>query len=215
ATAMGRGGANILTLEVVERQDGYAVDDMSVEAPAGMQDALRRAAEEVPSLVVEEVRPADAFREALTPMELAARLAESPAGAMTLLVEHLADALWASWAMAIDSGTRGLVVIASSIGAPPLEDMRTPWLPLDSARRLARAPWMPTRWRTGIISRAGVPSIEAAAAPLYGPHSAVLVARKRGPRFRGAEIMQLGALSRIAAAGHSNISVGEAMSSPA
>ncbi|MGH2772639.1 MAG: hypothetical protein ACRDIU_05830, partial [Actinomycetota bacterium] len=94
-------------------------------------------------------------------------------------------------------------------------DMRTPWLPLQSARRLPRAPWMPARWRNGIISKAGFPGIEAAAAPLFGPHSAVLVARKRGPRFRRAELAQLGALTRIASAASSRVSLGEAVTSQA
>lgn len=201
ATAMGKGGANILALDVVEREDGYAVDDLCVEAPAGMQEALRRAAEEIPSLVVEEVRPADAFRDILGPMQLAALLSEeSPGRVIVTLVENLPDALWASWAAAVTYGKSGMEVIAKSTGSPDLQEMRTPWLPLLAARRLPRAPWMPSRWRTGLISKAGFPGIEAAAAPLLGGESAVLVARKRGPRFRSAELLQLGALSRIASA---------------
>ena len=216
ATAMGKGEANIVTLEVVERADGFAIDDMSVEAPAGMQEALRRAAEEVPGLVVEEVRPAEAFRNILAPMELAARLTECPSdNVIGMVVDNLPDALWANWAAALEFLPDGQRVVTASIGSPSLDEMRTPWLPLETPRRLPRAPWMPPRWRTGLISKAGFPGIEAAAAPLFGPQSALLIARKRGPRFRRAEIAQLGALARIAASSAARMTLREAVTSRA
>lgn len=201
ATAMGEGGANILSLDVVERENGYAVDDISVEAPAGMHDALRRAAEEVPGLVIDDVRPAEAFRDILAPMELAAKLGEeSPGKAVRMLIEHLPDALWASWAAAVVQEPKGVKVVAVSIGAPSLADMKMPWLPLEGAHRLSTPTWMPPRWGAGIIAKIGFPGPEAAVAPLFNPDSAVLVARKKGPRFRSTELHQLDCLARIATA---------------
>src|SRR5260370_17562467 len=72
ARAFGKGDVNILTLDVVDRKDGTAVDDVRVEAPRGMQEALRRAAADVPGFVVEYVRPLEAFRPALDPPHLPA-----------------------------------------------------------------------------------------------------------------------------------------------
>ncbi|MGH2717862.1 MAG: ACT domain-containing protein, partial [Actinomycetota bacterium] len=35
ASAFGTGGVNILTMDVVDREDGTAIDDLRVEAPSG------------------------------------------------------------------------------------------------------------------------------------------------------------------------------------
>ncbi len=84
ARAFGKGDVNILTLDVVDRKDGTAVDDVRVEAPRGMQEALRRAAAAVPGFLVEYVRPLEAFRHVLEPLELAALLEESGPAALIL-----------------------------------------------------------------------------------------------------------------------------------
>src|SRR5688572_21507958 len=55
ALALGRRGVNIVTLDVIERTDGIAVDDLMVEAPEGTTEALRHAAEAVPSAFVEAI----------------------------------------------------------------------------------------------------------------------------------------------------------------
>lgn len=201
ATAMGEGGANILTLDVVERDNGYAVDDISVEAPGGMHDALQKAMEAVDGLTIEDVRPAEAFRDILAPMELAAKLAEERAeAAIATLVDHIPDALWGTWAAAIALQPEGLRVLSTSVGAPSLAEMKLPWLPLEKAQRLSTPTWMPPRWGAGVTAKIGFPGPEAAVAPLFGPESAIMVARKGGPRFRSGELGQLACLARIAAA---------------
>ena len=111
ARAFGKGDVNILTLDVVDRNEGRAIDDVRVEAPRGMQEALRRAAADVPGFVVEYVRPLEAFRHVLEPLELAALLEESGPAALVRLVEHLPDTLGASWALVVD-------VSAGSAGPP-------------------------------------------------------------------------------------------------
>ena len=58
ATALGNAGADILGVDVVERADGHAIDDLAVELPAGRPpDVLITAAESVPGVEVESVRP--------------------------------------------------------------------------------------------------------------------------------------------------------------
>jgi hypothetical protein len=202
ATAFGQGGANILTLEIVE-SGGVAVDQLIVEAPEGMQDALRLAIEAVPGLTVEEIRPVEAFRDVMSPLQLAAVLAEGVHPAVATLVERLPEALRADWCVVLTSGEDGLQILGAAIGAPSLTDVELPWLPLDRPTRLPPAGWMPPSWTIGPAARNGQGKFELAAAPLFDPSSAILVGRRNGPRFRSSELEQLGLLARIAAASHS------------
>ena len=58
AVALGSVGADILSLDVVERGSGYAVDDLVIELPAGaMPDMLITAAEGLTGVRVEAIRP--------------------------------------------------------------------------------------------------------------------------------------------------------------
>ena len=201
AGAFGNGGANILTLDVIEREDGFAVDDLFVEAPAGMQKALQSAIEAVPGLVIEDVRPAEAFRDMLASMELAAVLTEiDGTEAIAKLVENLPDSLWANWSVALIGGPGKPEVIASSIGAPSMADITTPWMPLEAPRRLSTEHWIPPGIPPQARDQWGQTEMQLVAAPLFDANSAVLVGRRSGPRFRNAELRQLGQLSRIAAA---------------
>jgi hypothetical protein len=200
ATAFGKGGANILTLDVIEREGGLAVDDLTVEAPEGMQEALRLAVEEVPGLSVEELRPVEAFRDVMEPLDLAVALAEAEEPVVAILVERLPEALWADWCVVLTVGPAGLQVLGSSIGAPSVAEMQTPWIPVQGPTRLPVAGWMPPSWRAGPAARTGQGKFELAAAPLFGPYSAVLVGRRKGPHFRKTELTQLGLLARIASA---------------
>lgn len=192
ASALGRVGVNIVTLDVVDHRDGIAVDDLCVDAgdEAALSEGLRRTAEEVRGAVVEAIKP---LREPQTtsPMHLAAAVAEAtPGDALETLIEGLPNAMWASWAVAIKKGLPPDVLHAGQ-GAPSMSNVETPWLPLDAPRALASAPWMPPAWRMGRMS------YEIAAAPLGDSETALLVARKHGPRFRPSEVEQLGLLTRV------------------
>jgi hypothetical protein len=192
ATALGRAGSNIVTLDVVEYRDGIAVDDLCVEVKdeATLSDGLRRAAEDVRGAVVEAIKPLRAHQRT-SPMHLAASVAgASPSDSLAVLIEGLPDAMWASWAVALRSGSPPHVMAASA-GAPSMSNIDTPWLPLETPRALAPAPWMPPAWCMGRMS------YEIAAAPLEDPENALLIARRHGPRFRPAELDQLGLLARI------------------
>lgn len=199
ATAFGQGGANILTLDIVE-SGGVAVDDLVVEAPEGMQEALRRAVEAVPGLVVEELRPVEAFQDYMSPLALAAALAEGSQPAMTTLIERLPEALRADWCIVLTSHGIGVKVLASGLGAPSVTEIEAPWLPLDGPTRLLPAGWMPPSWIIGPASRDGQGKFELAAAPLFDRSTAVLVGRRKGPQFRKSELEQLALLARVAAA---------------
>lgn len=192
ASALGRAGANIVALDVVDRSEGLAVDDLCLEAEdeASLVEGLRRTAEEIPGAVVEAVRPLRAPR-TTSPMHLAASIVQAAEDdSLAALVNGLPDAMWASWAVSLKSGSPP-EVLAASPGAPSMSNVETPWLPLAAPRALASAPWMPPAWRMGRMS------YEIAAAPINHPDNALLIARKHGPRFRPAELQQLGLLTRV------------------
>jgi len=198
AGALGKGGANILTLDVVERSEGSAVDALTVEAPGGMREALQYALETVPGLVVEDVRPAGMFEDLLEPIELAALLARTPpAEILSVLVHNLAGALSANWCAAVGGTRASPELLDKSPGSPSFDDIRTPWMPLSEAKILPEPTWASSRLRLG-LPEAKQGRLALAAAPLLGLSSAVLVGRIEGPRFRSAELTHLQLLAEIA-----------------
>lgn len=201
ATAFGKGDVNILTLDVVDREDGVAIDDLRVEAPRGMQEALRQAALDIPGFTVEYVRPLEAFRHVLEPLEVAALLAgDGPA--LAILVEHLPDAFGASWAMAVETTPPCPEVLAASIGAPSGPRLPQAWLDLSDLLPTAGATPRFGGQPLEVRQRRTDAGLEVAAALLGGPTSAVLLGREHGPRFRASELVHLRLLARIAAAAH-------------
>jgi len=207
ATAFGKGGANILTLDVVDNQSGVAVDDLLVEAPEGMQRALQIATQMVPGLVVEEVRPVEAFRDHMSSLELAAALSEAQQQKCVLntLVERLPEALRSDWCVVLTAGKPDVSVIGSSLGAPSLADVRSSWLPIEGARRLPPASWMPPSWTAGPAARDGLGKFELAAAPVFDTSTVALIGRRKGPQYRQSELVEFGLLTRITSSSQSAI----------
>lgn len=196
ASSLGHGGANIVSLEVVERAEGVAVDELTVKAPSGLQEALKAAAAGVPGLLVEDVRPADMFLHLSSPLELAATLVASPAGkVLSTLVEELAGAVWADWVAIVD-GSDPPQVLQRSAAAPSFAGLQTPWMPLDGPRRLSAGHWMPSSWTMpALVTRQRQP--ELAVAPLTGG-TVLMAGRDKGPRFRATELEQMSSLAQIA-----------------
>ncbi|MEE8603528.1 ACT domain-containing protein [Euzebya tangerina] len=190
SSAIGKAGGNILSLDVVGVVDGMAVDDITVEAEVE-PDLLRRAIEDVPSVVVETIVHSDTFRDLTAPLRLATRLVDGGVGAVRLLVDGLPEALWATWAIVVAGTHTGPEILHRSGNVPSVEGLEAPWMPLDDGRRLQRAPWMPEAWQD-------LTQLQVAAAPLVERNTAVLMGRNEGPRFLPAEVDQLGRLAHIA-----------------
>jgi hypothetical protein len=190
ATALGSAGADILSLDVVERGPDGAVDDLVVSLPpGGLADALITCAHSVPGVVVESLRPYHGGADLHRDLELVDALAADPERAAALLAEHAPGVFRAGWALLVEAGP---VVHAASPGAPDVEGLELPWLPLASACRLdPAAPWVPERWE--------VLGTELVAAPVGRPGLAVLVGRPGGPLFRASEVARLGHLAGIVA----------------
>jgi len=193
ATALGAAGADILSVDVVERSAGVAVDDLIVELPPGkLADALVTAAVSVPGVTVESIqRYYVGAGEAHAELELLEALATAPDRAAELLVSGAPRIFRAGWALVVRYDERGPLVEASSPAAPDLADLDLPWLPLARARVLdPTARWVPAEW--------GALGTELAAAPLGDPDRAVLVGRPGGPAWRPSEVLRLAHLAGIA-----------------
>jgi ACT domain len=195
ATALGAAGIDIVALDVIDRADGVAVDDMRV-ATSMAASGVRSVLESVTGVTVEALSPEDPDAEIMTATALAAAVAEAPLEPVAVLVHGLPAAFRATWAMAVADGPEGLVVTAASDAAPPCPaGLQPPFFPLRKARRAPQAAWMPVEWRGPVGSR-----LELAAARLHSPSTAVFVARPGGPRFRQPELRRLAEVARIAVA---------------
>jgi hypothetical protein len=193
ASALGHAGADILSVDIVERSGGQATDDLVVELPTDkLADSLVTAAASVPGVRVESIRPyagvIDPFRE----LELLEKLAISTGDAPSVLADGVCRLFRSGWALVLqapDVEGHPSTVIARSSAAPEIDTLATPWWPPTPARALdAEEPWAPTEW-----ARMGT---ELAVVPLG--RKAILVGRP-ALRWLASEIIRLSHLASIAA----------------
>ncbi|NIH81976.1 amino acid-binding protein [Amycolatopsis viridis] len=193
ATALGTIGADILSVDVVERGGGVAIDDMVVELPSGrLPDAVITAAESVEGVEVDAVRPYAGVLDTHRELELVEEIADRPASGLAVLVEGVPRIIRAGWAIVVSVGAGGVQRLASSSAAPEVPITHLPWLPLERATILdAEDTWVPETWQEL--------GTELAATPLGKPDKALLVGRPGGPMFRAAEVARLAHLAGIVA----------------
>ncbi|WP_139272880.1 amino acid-binding protein [Mycobacterium paraffinicum] len=194
AVALGSVGADILSLDVVERSSGYAIDDLVIELPPGaMPDTLITAAESLHGVRVDSVRPHTGLLEAHRELELLDHVAAAGdnASRLQVLANEAPRVLRVSWCTVLRSPGDELERLASSPGAPETRADSAPWLPIDRAVTLDSAgDWVPQAWRDMDTTMV--------AAPLGDPHTAVVLGRP-GPEFRPSEVARLGYLAGIVA----------------
>lgn len=193
AVALGSVGADILSLDVVERAAGYAIDDLVVELPLGaMPDMLITAAEKLHGVYVDSIRPHTGLLEAHRELELIDHVAaaEGKRNRLQVLVDEAPKVLRVGWSTVVALTASGPERLAGSHGAPETQAADLPWLPIERAEALdATADWVPQVWRDMDTT--------LAAAPLGDPHTAVVLGRPGGPAFRPSEVARLGYLAGI------------------
>ncbi|MCV7029037.1 amino acid-binding protein [Mycobacterium sherrisii] len=194
AVALGSVGADILSLDVVERSAGYATDDLVIELPAGaMPDTLITAAESLNGVRVDSVRPHTGLLEAHRELELLDHVsaAHDQSARLQVLADEAPRVLRVSWCTVLRSADGELLRLAASPGAPETRAVSAPWLPIRGAVTLdGSAEWVPEAWRDMDTTMV--------AAPLGDPHTAVVLGRP-GPEFRPSEVARLGYLAGIVA----------------
>lgn len=196
AVALGSVGADILSLDVVERGAGYAIDDLVVDLPAGaMPDMVITAAETLPGVHVDTIRPHTGLLEAHRELELIDHTAAATGRSAQLQVfaDEAPRVLRVGWCVVTRLTESGLQRVVGSPGAPETQATSAPWLPLARPQVLdATADWVPQVWRDMDTT--------LAAAPLGSDqHTAVVLARPGGPLFRPSEVARLGYLAGIVA----------------
>lgn len=212
ATALGLVDADILAMDIVERSPQQAVDDIVVSLPTGRQpDVLITAAETVPGVRVESVRPDPGVAARHREWELVEAIAADPKDAVAILARMLPQVLRAGWAIVVrvdssgvdssginsngrsaDTGGVGRTIklLAGGGGVPNLTGVIPGWAPVDKATVLdSEADWVPDDWKAI--------GTEMAAAPLWDPDTAVIVGRPGGPAMRDSEVARLAHLAGL------------------
>lgn len=195
AVALGSVGADILSLDVVERASGYAIDDLVVDLPPGaMPDMLITAAENLNGVRVDSIRPHTGLLEAHRELELIDHIAAADGrqAKLQVLADESPRVLRVGWCLVLKMTESGLQKVVGSRGSPETHAESAPWLPIEQAEALdASADWVPQVWRDMDST--------LAAAPLGDGHIAVMLGRPGGPEFRPSEVARLGYLSGIVA----------------
>jgi hypothetical protein len=198
ATALGTAGIDIVSVDVLERADGVAVDDVVVDLPRDrLPDSLITVVRTVPDVEVEALRPyagpLDTHRELELLDALAQAAEDTTAKLLAAEVPRVFHCSWAVVLQAVDAkdAEQPWEVAAASDAAPTFEGLTLPWMPLTGPRLLpSDEDWLPGRWREM--------AIEMMVASYGGPGCAVVLGRSGGPPFRRSELMRLVHLTGIA-----------------
>lgn len=180
ATALGAAGADIQSVQIVQRDGELVVDDFLVGVPAGvMPDELISACHALDDVEVLWISrsPAGSL---VTDVELLERMLAEPHGAVEALVRSVPRLLHASWAM-----------VVTPSGDPVLIG---PNAPESAAEVLAAVGVHPEPTQLDLPSGwiAGWPETTVAVVPVPGDvDHLVLVGRPGGPAFFSSELARL------------------------
>ncbi len=193
ATALGTTQVDILSVDVVERVDDVAVDDLVVELPHGaFPDGLITVAEAITGVQVISVRPFTGLLDTHRELELIDLVAATISDRLQVLVDGLPRVLGVGWAMIFANGDRGPYRMAGSPASPESETMLSRWQPLRRPVSLdVDGDWVPQTWRD--LDTA------LAATPLGTDQRIVMIGRPGGPEFRPSEVARLGHMAGIVA----------------
>ncbi|NLE79846.1 MAG: amino acid-binding protein [Rhodococcus sp.] len=193
AVALGSVGADILSLDVVERETGFAIDDLVVDVePGALPDTLITAAEALVDVHVDSIRPYTGLLDTHRELELIDHVATAADDRLQVLVDGAPRVLRVGWAAVVEPTPHGVNRLVGSSGAPETHATELPWLPLRRATVLdGQASWAPQVWRDMDTT--------LAAAPLGDSDRVLMLGRPGGPEFRPSEVARLGYLAGIIA----------------
>ena len=149
ASALGAVGADILSVDVIERSPGSAIDDFVVQLPPDkLADTLVSAAASIEGVHVESIRPYAGQIDPHRELELLDSLGRGTTSPLVVLADGVARVFRAGWALVLGAPADGVSeVLASGGGAPELASLPTPWWPPAPSRPLeADEAWAPADW---------------------------------------------------------------------
>jgi len=180
ASAIGEAGGDIEAIEIVEKRDGLAVDDVLLEmAPGAMPDSVVSACNQLDGVEVLWISRYAAGGNLFMDLEVVEELTSDPERALDLVVDRLPTAYRVDWAARLRRGVGidGAEVVHASGGVP--EELT--WHKIDGPQRLPD---------DDVTVRCAAP---------MGPDIIVL-GRRGGPEFLDSELARLGHLLQLARA---------------
>jgi hypothetical protein len=191
ASAIGAAGGDITSLDVVERTPATAIDDVLIDVPGELAEAVLLSVGGLDGVVVETWQPFTEGNQLHASLEVVDALGLTNSRALAAIVRIAPAVLRARWVVIVDAVEGGIAVTQGSADAPWTRWATLPWFPPQRAVRLDGDPsWLPHGWGA---------EPELAAAPIAGSCSALVAVRPTGPQFRLSEVDRLSGLAAIAA----------------
>jgi hypothetical protein len=193
ASALGKVKADILSVDVVERSPGIAVDDMVVEPVAGgLPDALVSAAQSVHGVWVESIRRYAGALDTQRELELIEAMTGEADRATAILVGGLPRIFRAGWCLLLRPHNGSADVLARSHAAPAKEGTTLTDVKLERAPARIVDPEVDT-----VPDELRALDTELAVSPFEA--GLLLLGRPGGPAFRTGEVARFAHLAGIAA----------------
>lgn len=191
AVALGSINADIESLDVIERGEGYAIDDLVINLGEGsLPDNIITAAEQLHGVIVHNIRPYSGSLDLLRELEIIDRIAFQPEMGWKTLVENLPNILRINWmsvcaktTVSGSSPTRLQQIIASTGVPETLPEDISPWPDTTIISYAGNESWIPQVWQdldTALL-----------ASPMPKHNCIILIGRTGGPSFRDNEIARL------------------------
>ncbi|MDR0960175.1 MAG: amino acid-binding protein [Propionibacteriaceae bacterium] len=189
ATAMGEIGADIQSLEIVEHNDGYAIDDFTVDLPAHvLPDTLVSACQSVEGVHVRFLSRHSIDWGIESDSALLTEMAENPDQAIDIFVQKAPVAFRSSWAALLRRDGEEVTALKATDRAP---DFATDGVSALGDLTVPRTFDLPAEW----LPQWGLTII--ALAPL-GDKSTIVLGRQGGPNFLSSELTRLKHLASLA-----------------
>lgn len=190
ASAMGAVGADILAVEIVQKQDGAAIDDFVVGLPPdGLPDTLISSCHALPGVTVEWISRYPEGGGLQSDLETLERMTNDPDHAAETLVSSAPAVFRSQWAVLVELTPDGTATATYSTPmAPDLSSEQLAELaPFDKLHRLdLSGEWIP-----------GYDDSVVVVSPL-GESRAIVIGRLGGPHYLDSEVARLGHLARLA-----------------
>ncbi|MEO6956587.1 MAG: amino acid-binding protein [Antricoccus sp.] len=188
ASAIGLAGGDIISVDIVDKEQNRAVDDIVVDLEPGLlPDSIMSAAQALDGVRVESIRPFDGALATHRELQLIDDMAAAPVAAFERLIEEIPRIFRSGWAVLIAHD--GSVLLRSE-GAPDQSKALRNWQPVAVAAILDPSRIeLPSDWTVLDTSLIAAPSDAAAT---------IVAGRPGGPDFRPSEVARMAHLVGIA-----------------